>query len=346
MGNVKRAFTLALTLLISSHLGLAQDPRQGAAQPPELAEANRLLESAQKLQREFKNDKAIRLVRRALEVREKALGRDHALVASALNYLAGLYTARGLPDDYEKTRPLYERSMRINEKLFGADDVRIGNVIDALARVTEAMLDFGRAESLYRRALAIREKALGPAHAEVLRPLHILARFYQSRKEYDKAEVLYRRIADTWGRAEVSAGREEAAEALTRYACLLHDRGRQAEAEAVEARAYRLFFPGATPYAFPLVEEVMECKATSKPPPRYPTAARSNGLSGKVVVQVTVDETGRVIRAGVMRGKTVLAAAAEEAARAARFRPTLIDGRPVKTVGEISYKFFFLPDPP
>ena len=345
MGNVKRAFTLALTLLISSHLGLAQDPRQGAAQPPELAEANRLLESAQKLQREFKNDKAIRLVRRALEVREKALGRDHALVASALNYLAGLYTARGLPDDYEKARPLYERSMRINEKLFGADDVRIGNVIDALARVTEAMLDFGRAESLYRRALAIREKALGPAHAEVLRPLHILARFYQSRKEYGKAEVLYRRIADTWGRAEVSAGREEAAEALTRYACLLHDRGRRAEAEAAETRAYKLL-KEATPYAFPLATEVMECKAISKPPPRYPTAARSRGLSGKVVVQVTVDETGRVIRAGVMQGKTILAGAAEEAARMARFRPTLIDGRPVKVVGEISYKFFFLPDPP
>jgi protein TonB len=56
-------------------------------------------------------------------------------------------------------------------------------------------------------------------------------------------------------------------------------------------------------------------------------------------VKVWVDETGAVIRLNAVCGHPVLAEASVEAARRARFSPTLLDGKPVKVTGFITYNF-------
>jgi TonB family protein len=58
-----------------------------------------------------------------------------------------------------------------------------------------------------------------------------------------------------------------------------------------------------------------------------------------VTVQVTVDETGKVISATAVSGHPLLRAAAVDAARRARFTPTLLTGVPVKVTGMIIYNF-------
>ena len=83
----------------------------------------------------------------------------------------------------------------------------------------------------------------------------------------------------------------------------------------------------------------LDGKATSKPEPAYPALAKAARAAGVVSVQVTVDETGRVVAAEATSGHPLLRQAAVEAARGARFSPTLQSGRPVKVSGVLTYNF-------
>jgi protein TonB len=84
---------------------------------------------------------------------------------------------------------------------------------------------------------------------------------------------------------------------------------------------------------------VLNGKALSLPKPDYPATARASGASGIVVVEVTVDEKGKVIAARAVSGHPMLRASAVLAARLARFAPTKLSGEPVKVTGTISYNF-------
>lgn len=84
---------------------------------------------------------------------------------------------------------------------------------------------------------------------------------------------------------------------------------------------------------------VVNGQATSLPKPPYPAAAKAAGASGLVNVQVTIDETGKVVAAKAIDGHLLLRQAAEKAARNADFNPTLLSGKPVRVTGVIVYKF-------
>jgi len=84
---------------------------------------------------------------------------------------------------------------------------------------------------------------------------------------------------------------------------------------------------------------VVNGSAVSLPKPAYPAAAKAVNASGIVSVQVTINEEGNVISAQAVSGHPLLQAAAVEAARQAKFRPTLLQGQPVKVTGIITYNF-------
>jgi protein TonB len=80
-------------------------------------------------------------------------------------------------------------------------------------------------------------------------------------------------------------------------------------------------------------------RAKSLPPPPYPPAARALGVAGTVRVQITIDETGSVISSKAIDGHPTLRRSAEDAAKRAKFSPTLLSNEPVKATGIISYNF-------
>jgi Ca-activated chloride channel family protein len=84
---------------------------------------------------------------------------------------------------------------------------------------------------------------------------------------------------------------------------------------------------------------VINGKATSLPKPPYPAAARAVKASGAVSIQVTVDESGNIVSASAMSGHPLLRAAAEQAAKGAKFSPTMMSGQPVRVTGVITYNF-------
>jgi TonB family protein len=79
--------------------------------------------------------------------------------------------------------------------------------------------------------------------------------------------------------------------------------------------------------------------ATRRVEPTMPPLARAANISGSVVVEVTVDESGAVIAARVISGHPLLKAAAVDAARQWQFTPTMLSGTPVKVVGTITFNF-------
>lgn len=97
--------------------------------------------------------------------------------------------------------------------------------------------------------------------------------------------------------------------------------------------------PGSKPLTKPMSGGVLNGKALNLPMPPYPDAAKRMRTSGVVVVEVVVDETGKVISAQASNGPLGLRDAAVQAALKARFSPTKLSGQPVKVSGVISYKF-------
>ena len=97
--------------------------------------------------------------------------------------------------------------------------------------------------------------------------------------------------------------------------------------------------PAPRPILKPISGGVLNGTALSLPSPSYPDTARRFRMTGVVVIQVVVDETGKVISAQAVSGPSLLKDAAVQAALRARFSPTKLSGQPVKVSGVINYKF-------
>ena len=97
--------------------------------------------------------------------------------------------------------------------------------------------------------------------------------------------------------------------------------------------------PAPRPILKPVSGGVLNGTAINLPSPSYPDTARRLRMTGVVVIQVVVDETGKVISAEALSGPSLLKDAALQAALKARFSPTKLSGQPVKVSGVINYKF-------
>jgi len=73
--------------------------------------------------------------------------------------------------------------------------------------------------------------------------------------------------------------------------------------------------------------------------PVYPAIAKQINASGEVLVAITINEAGKVVEAKAIKGHALLRAAAEEAAKKWVFRPTMLDGKPVKQSGTLTFVF-------
>lgn len=80
-------------------------------------------------------------------------------------------------------------------------------------------------------------------------------------------------------------------------------------------------------------------KAAQTVSPTYPPTARTARVTGKVTVFLMVDEKGAVTAVERTDGPALLRGAAEDAARRWKFRPTIVNGQPVRVSGFINFNF-------
>ncbi len=83
----------------------------------------------------------------------------------------------------------------------------------------------------------------------------------------------------------------------------------------------------------------MRAQAVKLIMPVYSVLDKQRNLQGVVTVEISLDEKGDVIEAKASTGPKTLRAAAEDAARRTKFKPALLEGRPIKSSGFINYNF-------
>jgi len=327
---LKIIICLLVSPLGSIVVGYPQNPQSNES--PDLLESRQLNSSVMKLYAEGKYDEALPLAKRALELREKALGPDHEDVIPLLLNLGELYR---LKKKQGNAKAYYERALAVGEKAFGPDDLRITRLLDKLAFAAFADREEKRAENLFERSLTIRQKA-GREDRELALTASTLAEIYRVSGDYKKAEPLFQlaiRILENMPGKD----RSDLITALNRYATLLFVTSRTDEGTLLEKRIGELSDASGV-----IQGGVLNGRAIKLVTPSYPALARSDHASGTVQVRVLINETGSVIQAQAMNTGGIhlaLVAAAEEAARRSRFTPTLLAGMPVKVNGIIIYRF-------
>ncbi|KAJ6016427.1 hypothetical protein N7540_011018 [Penicillium herquei] len=171
--------------------------------------------------------------RRALETREKVLGREHPDTLTSVNNLGSVLGSQG---KYEEAEVLYRRDLEGSEKVLGREHPHMLTSISNLGSVLDRQGKYEEAEAMHRRALETQEKVLGREHPDTLTSVNNLGNVLHSQGKYEEAEVLYRR--DLEGSEKV-LGREhpDTLTSVNNLGNVLHRQGKYGEAEAMHRRA-------------------------------------------------------------------------------------------------------------
>lgn len=215
---------------------------------------------------------------RALELRERMHGPEHADVAYSLNGVALSLWYQGR---YEEAQPLFERALKLAERTLGPDDPYVGQVTNNLANVHWARGRLAEALALYERAAhllagrggaagaedpyllgnianihfdmgnpaesvrllerssAILQSRFGPDHAETGTTMTYLAGGYAALGRHAEALQTQLRALDILERA-FPGGHPRVAEALDGLAALRADEGRSDDALRLLERGLRI----------------------------------------------------------------------------------------------------------
>lgn len=303
-------------------------------QSTQIADSVRESERVVQLYKAGKYDEALPLAKHVWQIRQEILGMNDGRTAAAAINLAEIYMAKR---NYGEAEKLYAALLPVYEKVFGMDHSNTTMIVDSLALTNYLKGDFKASESFYVRGVSMRERALGADHRDVARALLELAEFYRSRGDYEKAEPLYLR-AISINDKQPTRDDPDAYYVMQRYECFLYEskggsEGIKKANEFEESRRKDL------PPHNPQSGGVLNGKAIKLVTPGYPPEAHAMRASGAVRVQVTIDETGKVIDARFVCGNPVFTQAVLDAARQSRFSPTKLSGMPVKVNGIIIYNF-------
>jgi tetratricopeptide (TPR) repeat protein len=174
--------------------------------------------------------------KRALGIRENALGPDHPDVAQSLNNLAVLYYSRGR---YKDAEPLYRRALGIKENALGPDDPDVAQSLNNLAALYHSQGRYKEAEPLYERALGTFEKVLGPDHTDVAVTLNNLAEMYRVQGRHEEGELLYKRSLAIKERV-LGSNHPSVATSLNNLALVYKALGRYEDAQPLLKRALEI----------------------------------------------------------------------------------------------------------
>lgn len=138
-------------------------------------------------------ERAEPLYQEALDAYEKAYGREHRDVATALNNLGRLYHAQGL---YAKAEPLYQDAPAIDTKMLPPNQPG-GFATDLNSLGVLAPKQWRIAAQMHLNALSIRKTSHPCVHPKVAISLYHLGTVYEARGKYSKAESLLRQALGT-----------------------------------------------------------------------------------------------------------------------------------------------------
>lgn len=341
---------IACAVTVQSNSTSEQQPRQTITQnpastSPELAEAEKLNKDFLSLYAQSKYDEALPIAKRVLELREKALGTEHQLVATSLANLGTLYLERKEP---AAARQPFQRALMIYEKKLGADHPATLTAAENLALVFSTQKEYDKAEEQYRRVVAVREKGAGQNSKSVAvlwLKLGYLAQLKRKETDaienYDRALDIYESLTQPLSEADIKM--------LESYECATTVLKRSDGSPATHSRLASLLNTPRNISPFEHKSKIKENNLTTgvlngtairKPVPSYPAEAKRDRASGTILVAVVIDPRGKVISATPKcGGHPALQRSAVEAARGWVFAPKLLSGQSVEVKGSIVFTF-------
>jgi CHAT domain-containing protein/Tfp pilus assembly protein PilF len=166
-------------------------PRSASENEVLLQEARELDYKAGEFDAARKYDEALEPAQRALELRERLLGPEDALIASPLIVLGNIYNLGQA--DYQKAEAFYLRALKIQEKTTGSVSDSVFTIANNLGTLYSQTDEFDKAESSLQRAIDVAEKMYGPDNTMEANSLVNLATVCDQKADYSKAERLYER---------------------------------------------------------------------------------------------------------------------------------------------------------
>ncbi|KAK7209415.1 hypothetical protein V2G26_016593 [Clonostachys chloroleuca] len=170
---------------------------------------------------------------RALEGREKALGRDHTSTLDTVNNLGLVYKDQGKLSEAEA---MFNRALEGKEKALGRDHTSTLDTVNNLGLVYKDQGKLSKAKAIFNRALEGREKALGRAHTSTLGTINNLGLVYKDQGKLSEAEAMFNRALE--GR-EKALGRDHTSTlgTVNNLGIVYRGQGKLSEAEAMYNRA-------------------------------------------------------------------------------------------------------------
>jgi TonB family protein len=327
-----------LLFLIAAAQSSAQNPtpssspsQLSAEQKAALDEASGLMRRVVELNRIRMFNDAIPLTQRAIELRQSVLGERDPLVAESFSNLGVLYVGK---QEFERGEKYFRTALAIYESGNGPTE-NMGFVLDSLALLRWRERDYDKAEAYAKRAIELKQKVHGEQTAQLMESLGIIVKIYASAgRTTERNNSMLRWIS----MLEKGKNSPSDPQTLIVYRCELLD-GRQTPGAVELARRIEALLKWDPSSSRSSSRGILNGWAISLPKPEYPVEARADRESGLVVVEIEIDECGRVAKAKALSGGTWLRLASELAALRARFTPTMFNGLPVRVTGVIHYNF-------
>ena len=131
--------------------------------------------------------------KKALDIYEKVLGKEHPDTAATYNNIAGVYDSQG---DYPKALEWYQKALAIDEKVSGKEHPDTATTYNNIAAVYGSQSDYPLALKWYKKALDICEKVLGKEHHDTATTYNNIGEVYRSQGDYPQALEWYRKAYD------------------------------------------------------------------------------------------------------------------------------------------------------
>jgi len=235
-----------------------------------------------------------------------------------------LYGERKLVKAIEVAR----RVIKIRQNKLGPNDLLVGDSVGNLAMLHLANRDALNAEKAFRHSLDIYYRNGAKGEPAAARTLDRLAHTAFVGRITIRAKVFGENSRDI-------------ARLRLRLACFKYKNNEHAEAVKIESDANHVLYQETTTVATPvaLSEELFDCKLLSRPKPDF----GNRRLSGSVVIEVEVDESGNVAAAKMISGEPTFEERTLKAALKAKVMPTFVEGQAVKAKGLVTYSFRAIP---
>ena len=132
--------------------------------------------------------KALEFYTKALNIREKVLGKDHPDTANSYNNIGSVYNDMG---DYPKALEFYTKALHIKEKVLGKEHPNTATSYNNIGYLYSDMGNYPKALEFLTKALHIKEKVLGKDHPSTAASYNNIGIVYSNIGEYSKALEFY-----------------------------------------------------------------------------------------------------------------------------------------------------------